>query len=77
MKNIENQVFEPAYRLVKYFGTQDKTAAALNVKQGTVSGWLRCTHGVSSLNAQKAEMLTNGEIKASELCPELLELENY
>lgn len=75
MQNIENQVFEPAYRLVRYFGTQDKTAEALNVKQGTVSGWLRRTHGISSLNAQKAERLTNGEIKASDLCPELLELE--
>ena len=28
-------------RLVKHFGTQDQTAVALNVKQGTVSGWGR------------------------------------
>lgn len=76
MKNIERQIFEPAYRLVKYFGTQKKAGAALNVEQGTISGWLRGTHGINSLNAQKAEKLTNGEIKAYELCPKLLELED-
>ena len=48
MQNIENQVFEPAYRLVRYFGTQDKTAEALNVKQGTVNGWVNGKHGIAA-----------------------------
>lgn len=66
--------FEPAARLIKHFGGQVATAKALSVEQGTVSGWLNRVHGVSSLNAMRAEMLTNGAIKADELCPELAQI---
>lgn len=77
MSNIDKQVFKPAYRLIEFFGGQKETCAALRVKQGTVSGWLNKKHGISSFNAQKAELLTNGEIKASDLCPQLIELNQY
>ena len=82
METIDKQVFEPAERLIRFFGTQDKTASALGVKQSTVNGWLKGKlnkggHGISSLNAQKAEKLTNGEVRAIDLCPELEELEWY
>lgn len=77
MQNIDNQVFEPAERLIKHFGGQVKTGNALGVKQGTVNGWLNMKHGVSSINAQKAERLTGGIVKAVELCPALSELEEY
>lgn len=66
--------FEPAARLIKHFGGQVATAKALNVEQGTVSGWLNFAHGVSSLNAMRAEKLTSGAIKADELCPELAQI---
>ena len=60
-------------QLIKHFGGQVKTASSLGVKQPTVSGWLRCDHGMSAVTALKAEKLTNGEFKAVELCPKLLE----
>lgn len=67
--------FEPAARLIKYFGGQELAAQALNVKQGTISGWLNLEHGVSSFNAMRAEVLTKGVVKAHELCPKLSEIE--
>ena len=75
MSNIDKQLFEPAQRLINFFGNQSKTAQALNVKQGTVSGWLTCKHGVGELSALKAEVLTGGEVKAHELCPSLADFE--
>lgn len=74
MNSQPKEKFEPVVRLIEYFGGQMPTAKALKVKQGTVSGWLNCVHGVSSLNAMRAEMLTNGAIKADELCPELAQI---
>lgn len=56
-------------RLVKHFGTQKKTADALEVKQSSVSGWVNGKHGMSPLVARRTEQVTNGEFKASELCP--------
>lgn len=64
-------------KLIKFFGGQVNTASALNIEQSAVSNWVRGKNSISSLNAQKAERLTGGEIKASDLCPELLELEEY
>ena len=58
-------------KLVKHFKTQEATAVALGVKQGSVSGWVRGLHGCSALVALRAERMTNGAIKAKELCPEL------
>lgn len=61
----------PVEKLIKYFGNQQKTAEALGVKQGTVSGWATDRHGVSEIHALIAEKLTGGTIKAVELCPRL------
>lgn len=56
-------------RLIKHFGTQESTAEALGVKQGTVSGWVRGKHGISPGVALRAERLTGGRFTAAELCP--------
>lgn len=61
----------PIQRLIDHFGSQQATAAALGVKQGTVSGWSRSVHGVSAEVALRAESLTRGEVKAIELRPTL------
>src|SRR5690554_3493532 len=58
-------------RLVKHFKGQMKTASALGVEQGTVSGWVRGKHGMSPLTALRAEQLTAGQFKATDLCPSL------
>ena len=58
-------------RLIDHFGSQQATAAALGVKQGTVSGWSRSVHGVSAEVAIRAEIVTRGVIKAVELRPTL------
>lgn len=58
-------------RLVEHFGSQLRTASALNVKQGSVSGWIRGVHGCSAEVAIRAEMLTGGKVLASELRPSL------
>ena len=61
----------PFEKLVAHFGSQAATASALNVKQGSVSGWVRGVHGCSAEVALRAEVLTCGEVKASELRPSL------
>jgi len=61
----------PIQRLIDHFGSQQATAAALGVKQGTVSGWSRSVHGVSAEVAIRAEIVTRGVIKAVELRPTL------
>lgn len=58
-------------KLVKHFGGQVKTAAALGVEQGTVSGWVRGKHGMSPVVALKAESAAGGLFKAADLCPSL------
>lgn len=60
--------------LVNYCGTQIKTAQLLKVDQATVSGWVRGKHGMSPVVALRAEKITNGQFKASELCPALAEM---
>lgn len=62
----------PVQKLIKHFGNQQKTAQALGVKQGTVSGWATGRHGVSEVHALVAEKLTGGKVKAVELCPRLV-----
>lgn len=57
--------------LVKHFGSQQATADALGVKQGTVSGWVRGLHGCTAEVAIKAEIATKGLIKARDLRPSL------
>lgn len=61
-------------KLIDHFGDQSIAAEKLGVKQPTVSGWLNGKHGMSAKTALKAERLTDGEFKASELCPELAEV---
>lgn len=58
-------------KLVKHFDGQVKTAAALGVEQGTVSGWVRGKHGMNPITALKAEQATGGLFKAADLCPSL------
>ncbi|MBV7571826.1 helix-turn-helix domain-containing protein [Pseudomonas sp. PDM32] len=58
-------------KLVEHFGSQAATAAALNVKQGSVSGWVRGLHGCSAEVALRAEVLTGGKILARDLRPSL------
>jgi len=61
-----------AKELVAHFGnSQAETARALNVQQPTVNGWLRGKHGISARPAIRAEIVTNGEFKASRLCGDL------
>ncbi|MCG7598377.1 helix-turn-helix domain-containing protein [Halomonas sp. McH1-25] len=64
----------PISRLIKHFGTQEQTATALGVKQGTVSGWATGRHGISEVHALMAERITNGAIAAVELCPRLADV---
>jgi DNA-binding transcriptional regulator YdaS (Cro superfamily) len=61
-------------QLIEHFGGQVKTAVTLGVKQPTVSGWLRCDHGMSAVTALKAEKLTGGQFKAVDLCPKLIDV---
>lgn len=58
-------------KLVEHFGSQTATAAALGVKQGTVSGWVRGLHGCAAEVAMRAEIITNGAIKARDLRPSI------
>jgi DNA-binding transcriptional regulator YdaS (Cro superfamily) len=44
----------PFEKLVKHFGSQNATALALGVKQGTVSGWVRGIHGCTAEVAMRA-----------------------
>lgn len=60
-------------RLIKHFGTQTLTAAALGVDQTTISGWLRGKHQVSVENAFRAQVATRGAILATELRPSLVD----
>ncbi|WP_349569439.1 transcriptional regulator [Azotobacter salinestris] len=60
--------------LVEHFGTQTKTAKALGVEQGTVSGWIRGRHRMSPVAALRAERKTKGKFKAVDLCPDLLKV---
>ena len=57
----------PVERLVKFFGNQPKTAAAMGVSQATVSYWLSGTYTMTADNAFKAEDLTKGYVTAREL----------
>lgn len=61
--------------LVEYFGGQENTAKALHVKQPAVSGWVRGTKNMSELVAIRAEKVTKGKFKSSDLCPSLKEFQ--
>lgn len=57
--------------LVSHFGGQINTAEKLGVKQATVSGWVTGQHGMSAVTATRAERVTDGKFKATDLCPDL------
>lgn len=57
------------HRLVEHFGGQESTAEKLDVKQATVSGWVRGVHGMSPSVAVRAERATDGAFSRRELCP--------
>lgn len=61
--------------LVDYFKGQENTAKALQVKQPSVSGWVNGTKNMSEKVAIRAQKVTEGKFKASDLCPSLRELE--
>lgn len=62
--------------LVEHFGSQSNTARELNVKQPSVNAWLVGKTKMGAVSAKRAEILTNGKFKASDLCPKLKELED-
>ena len=49
--------------LIAYYGTQEKTADALGVTQGTVSAW-NSRGEIPILRQMQAERLTDGALKA-------------
>lgn len=54
--------------LIRFFGTQQKTAVALRVRQGTVAGWASGRHGMSLQTAVLAEEETGGRFTVKDLC---------
>ncbi|MCW8041193.1 YdaS family helix-turn-helix protein [Acinetobacter entericus] len=61
--------------LVKHFGGQKLTAAALDVSQSNISGYVSGRWNMSELVAIRAEKVTGGKFKASDLCPSLKEFQ--
>ncbi|MDY6450686.1 hypothetical protein SKM54_04605 [Acinetobacter faecalis] len=57
--------------LVDYLGGQVSTAKALKVSQSNISGYINGRWNMSELVALRAEMVTKGEFKATDLCPTL------
>ena len=58
--------------VVSHFGSQDKTANALEVKQPTICHAVS-TNQVSADMAMRVQRKTNGKFKASDLRPSLKE----
>ena len=61
----------PVQRMINHFGSGNKTAKALGVTYQAVSLWLHNKRIPSPEMALKAQKLSNGEIKASDLNPVL------
>lgn len=66
---------EVLLELIAEYGSQEKLARAIGVKQGTITGWIHGKHGINELNALRIEKMTNGKVKAIDLCPRLAEIE--
>ena len=66
---------EVLLELVAEYGSQEKLARAIGVKQGTITGWIHGKHGINEINALRIEKITNGKVKAIDLCPRLAEIE--
>ncbi|NHC02359.1 helix-turn-helix domain-containing protein [Acinetobacter sp. 187] len=58
-------------KVVRHFGSQQKTADALGITQPSVNAWLVGKSQMSPIAAFKVERITNGRFKADELCPKL------
>jgi len=58
-------------KAVSFFGGVLKLSEKLNVQQSSVSKWLHSKLPVPIKHAVKIEELTNGEIKAKDLRPDL------
>lgn len=61
--------------VVGFFGSQESTAIALKVKQPSVSGWVNGQKKMSEKTALRTALATNGQFKASDLCPSLKEFD--
>lgn len=59
--------------LVKFFGSQTRTAKALSIKQPSVKAWLIGKANMSEKVAIRAEKVTQGKFQAVDLCPSLKE----
>ena len=64
-------------KLVAHFGGQIPTASALQVSQANVSGYVSGRWNMSEVVAMRAELATDGEFKAAELCPSLKEFQKH
>lgn len=62
--------------LVDHLGGPTKAAKALRVKQGTASGWTTGAHGMSQVVAMRAQIITGGRFKASDLNSSLREFDD-
>lgn len=62
--------------LVEHLGGPTNAAKLLGVKQGTASGWIGGAHGMSAHIAIKAEAITHGKFKASDLNEKLRNIED-
>lgn len=58
-------------KLVKHFGSQQKTADALGCSQPAVLKWLKGTALMSSALANRAQVATDGKFKAIDLSPDI------
>jgi len=61
--------------LVEHFGGQVATAKALSVSQANISGYVAGRWNMSEKVAIRAERVTNGKFKATDLCPSLREFQ--
>ncbi len=61
------------HQLARRFATQQQLANALGCSQTAVCKWLNGQAFMSARYAKRAEKLTNREITAEALCPDLAE----
>jgi DNA-binding transcriptional regulator YdaS (Cro superfamily) len=69
--NAYDVVMESIERAIKYFGSQAALAAALGVKQPTISEWLRGDRQVPAERCPDIERATGGAVRCEELRPDV------
>lgn len=72
---MENYLITKYEEIVSHFGSQSSTAKALGVSQPSVYSWVKGLTEMSEKVAIRAQKVTEGKFKASDLCPSLRELE--